>query len=472
MRFTRFHLYRLVILFLLAILVSSCSSADPSTAINGQGEDEPVLQICSQSPESTLFDLQAASVMEILIGDDKVEELGMDGAQTLANNLFSVEETFCGLGIPEALLSDLEEIQALYESGEDLQADELLDDLLQAVEEEEYSEVRAGKVSAPSAQAGGASVRRKVKNFLDIAGRAEYWGNDEKAQDALQAATDTYEKWAGEAVDTASIKEALRIAAEAQLLGLDGLGDEAIERARELAELDLEKEIMRFEPCKSTKEDTGRLLDTAARAQLLGIDTETYNVMGEVYDWLDIQKRRERGEEIPECDLWQVDLVLDEVWNEGFHHILWEGVFKVLEDGSLEGQGQGSLVTHVEVPCVNVLSGETTISTTDVEGSFVFQIEGRKEPSAQDGIFRFLFPAEGTYSGVDTCNDFDEDTFLPAYVIEEIHVYGGVENYDIETDTIFMALPAVDGASQVYETLIGPLRIEIHYLGSAGAESD
>lgn len=468
MKFTRFQLYSFVALVFTAFLLYSCSSPGPTPQIT----DEADITICSQPPDDGLFDLQAASVMQILLGDAGLEDLGLDGARDLAGDMYSPESTFCGLTASEDLLAVLDEIQALYDSGQGTAADEMLEDLLQQIDEGQFAWAWMLKLSAPSLQAGEARTRRIVRNYLDVAGRASYWGNDDKADAALQSAVDTYQNWAADTVDSASIKEALRIAAEAQLLGLDGLSDQALERARDLAELDLMGEIERFEPCTSTKEDAGRLLDTAAVAQLLGVDTDPYDFMGEAYEWLDIQQRRNKGEEIPACDLWQVNLELDEVWDAGYHHMIWEGEFMVMEDGALKGEGEGSLVTHVEVPCVNVLSGETTNSTTDVEGSFIFQVQGNYEQEGDDGVFKFLFPAELSFSGVDTCNDFDESTYLPAYVIEEIHVYGGVENYDIETDTIFMVLPAEDGANQVYETLIGPVRIEIRYQGSVSEGAD
>lgn len=472
MRFNSFRLYRIASLFIATILLVSCSPSVAQKMDSDPGGDETVLGICSEAPENIWFDLQAASVMQALIGDDQLEELGMDGAEALADDLYSREDTFCGLDTHEQLKTALDEIQALYDAGEDLQAEELLDSLLISIAQEEYTDALIWKLASPSKQAGGASTRRVVRNYLDVAGRASYLGNDDIADRAFLAATDTYEKWAEKAVDTASIHEALRIAAEAQLFGLDDLSDQALNRASDLADQNYQGELKRFQPCSATREDAGRLLDSAAKALILGIEVDTYETMAEIEEWLDIQKRRKEGEQIPECDLWQVELELDEVWDAGYHRIVWKGDFKVLEDGTLEGEGQGSVVTHVEIDCVNVLSGEVTLSTTDVEGTFTFQIIGQHDQSTDVGEFKFIFPAEVSVTGVDTCNDFDEAAYLPAYVIEEIHVNGGVENYDLEKDTIYMVLPAVDGASQVYETLIGPVIVKIHYLGSGGNGSD
>ena len=124
MRFTRFNTFRIIVLFLFTVLLISCSPSVAHKMDNDLGGNETGLIFCDPSPEAAWFDLQAASVMQALIGDDEVEALGMDGAQALAEDLYSRDDTFCGLGIQPDLKTALDEIQALYESGNDLQADE------------------------------------------------------------------------------------------------------------------------------------------------------------------------------------------------------------------------------------------------------------------------------------------------------------------------------------------------------------
>ncbi len=154
-------------------------------------------------------------------------------------------------------------------------------------------------------------------------------------------------------------------------------------------------------------------------------------------------------------------MVIDETWDSSYHYILWEGLFNEQPDGSLVGQGKGSLRSYIEIPCVDVLTGEQFQSITEVSGTFTFKIEGRRIGSGDDVTFQFLFPAEVAYSGTDTCNEFDPDTYLPRFVIEEINVVGGVDNYDLETDQIYLAIPAQDGAVIEYETIIGQLHVNI-----------
>lgn len=461
MRFTRFNIYRLAVLFIITILLVSCSPSVAHKMDNDLGGNDTGSKICSQSPEGSLFDLQAASVMRILIGDDEFGELGMDGAEEIADALYSPMDSFCGLSSSEELLSNLEEIQGVYDSGDLDQADELLLNLLEAIDDDQFTEDGSGKVAALLFQTGAARTRRIVKNYLDVAGRAAYWGNDEKADTALQAAVDTYSTWAADAVDTANIKEALRIAAEAQLLGIDGLDDQALERAHDLIALDLAGERKSYKPCSATKADTKRLLDTTAKALLLGVEVNTYEIMAVVEEWQEIQRKRAKGEDVPQCEGWSIEMLIDNGWDSGYHNIVWNGVFQEREDGSLNGTGTGSITTHVEITCVNVLSGEEYMSTTDVTGSFEFGVEGRRAERDGAAIFQFLFPAEITISGEDTCNEFDPETYLPSYVIQDINVYGGVENYDMEADLIYLAVNAQDGATAEFETLIGPLFITL-----------
>ncbi|MCJ7825200.1 MAG: hypothetical protein MUP44_09895, partial [Anaerolineales bacterium] len=237
--------------------------------------------------------------------------------------------------------------------------------------------------------------------------------------------------------------------------------DEAIARASDLAEAALAQALEVFEPCLASVQEARDLLRTAATAMLLGTDADEYGFNNEFEEWLDIYKRRQRGEAVPECDAWQVNLNIDTVWEAGTHTISWDGFFTVREDGTLNGQGTGTMATHVEITCVDVMSGAEFMSTTDVSGTFNFEIRGKQEKRGNANVFLFQFPAEVTFSGVDTCNPFDKTTYLPKYVIEEINGSGGVEGYDMATDQIFLVVPAVDGATKAYETVIGPVTLTL-----------
>ncbi len=459
------YLAFILISFFMASCAPSPTTPDLTSANNNASTAE--YDLCDQPQDLAIFDLQAASVMQILIGENELGLLGEDGAADLANELLTLDETFCGLDVPAELLEVLDEIQILIDSDRETEADQMLDDLLIEIESGKFSAGVMYKTAAPGLQQGGAKTRRTVRAYLIVAARAQYWGNDDKFDRFMDAAKDTYSKWAAEAIESASVEEALRIVAEVQLLGIEDLDQEALERARDLAELDLAGELDLFEPCSASKEDTGKLIDAAARAILLGAETDPYDFRYEINEWLDIQRRRKAGEEIPECDSWQITMLIDITWDSGFHYITWEGQFKVGDGGTLDGQGRGTLSTHTEVTCINVMTGEELPSTTDVSGTFDFKIQGNREGSPEKGVFKFLFPADVIFSGTDTCNEFEEITYLPAYVIEDISVYGGVENYDPATDRIYLAIPAVDGATEEFETIIGPLEVTLTYYSSA-----
>jgi hypothetical protein len=467
--FIRVKSYRYIVFFLLSFFITSCtpSPTKPDLANANEKTLTTEYDLCDQPQDLVIFDLQAASVMQILIGENELGLLGEVGAADLANELLTLDETFCGLDVPAELLEVLDEIQILIDSSRDTEVEQMLDDLLIEIESGEFSTAVIYKAAAPGLQQGGAKTRSTVRAYLSVAARAQYWGNDDKFDRFMDAAKDTYSEWAAEAIERASVEEALRIVAEAQLLGIEDLDEEALERARDLAELDLAGELDLFEPCSASKEDAGKLIDAAARAILLGAETDPYDFMYEINEWLDIQRRRKAGEEVPECDTWQVAMLIDITWDSGFHYITWEGQFKVKDDETLDGQGRGTLSTHTEFTCVNVMTGEKSPSTTDVSGTFDFMIQGKREGSPEDGVFMFLFPADVIFSGVDTCNDFEEITYLPAYVIEDISVSGGVENYDPATDQIYLAIPAVDGATEEFETIIGPLEVTVTYYGGA-----
>ena len=450
-------------LLFLSFFMAACSStaAGPSTDSDQAGEIVKDKDLCAQSLDFEIFQLEPAGRVATLGEDFEFGTLGRQGALELASELFSLEDSFCAIEIPEDLTEALDEIDRLFESGQDALADEKLNELLADVEREAFSSQSSMKIAVQRLQQGGERARKTVRSYLTIAARAQYWGNDDRADEAIASATETYEAWASEAIDTADIKEALTIAAEAQLLGLFELGDEAISRATDLAEAAMVQALETFDPCLSSVPEARSLLRAVALAQLLGVDTAEYDFMSEINEWKDIRLRRKRGEAVPECDSWQVNLNLEMVWESGWHTISWEGFFIVQDNDDLDGQGTGRLATHVETTCINLLSGEEFISTTDVTGTFNFEIQGKQETRGNANVFKFQFPAEVTFSGEDTCNPFDETTYLPKYVIEEIHSSGGVEGYDMATDQIYLVVPAVDGATQVYETVIGPVTLTL-----------
>lgn len=469
MNLIRIKSYKYLAFFLISFFVASCvpSPTIPDLASANDKASTDEYDLCDQPQDLAIFDLQAASVMQVLIGENELGLLGEDGAADLAGELLSLDESFCELDVPAELLEVLDEIQILIDSGREIEADQMIDDLLMEIESGKFSAGVMYKTAAPSLQQGGAKTRRTVRAYLAVAGRAGYWGNNEKFEDAMDSARETYSKWAAEAIESASVEEALRIVAEAQLLGIEDLDQEALERARDLAELDLAGELDSFEPCSASIEDAGKLIDAAARAMLLGAETDSNDFLYEINEWLDIQRRRKAGEEIPECDSWQITMLIDITWDSGFHYITWEGQFKVQDGETLDGQGRGTLSTHTEVTCVNVMTGEEVPSTTDVSGTFDFKIQGNREGGPENGVFKFLFPADVIFSGVDTCNEFEEITYLPAYVIEDISVYGGVENYDPATNQIYLAIPALNGAIEEFETMIGPLEVTLTYFSGA-----
>ncbi|TET32818.1 MAG: hypothetical protein E3J69_08345 [Anaerolineales bacterium] len=450
-------------LLFLSFFMAACGStaAGPSTDRNQAGDVVKDKDLCAQSLDFEIFQLEPAGRVATLGDDFEFGTLGHQGALDVASEMFSLEGSFCAFEVPADLAEALDEVDQLFESGQDSLADDKLSELLADVEREAFSSEGSLKVALPRLQQGGAQARKTVRSYLAIAARAQYWGNNERADDAIASATDTFEAWASDAVDSADLKEALRIAAEAQLLGLLELGDEAIARATDLAETALVQALEVFNPCLASLQEARSLLRAIARAMLFGIETFEYGAMDEINEWKDIRLRRQRGEDVPECESWQVNLNLDTVWDSGQHTIAWEGFFIVQENDELDGQGTGRLVTHVETICVNLLSGEEFISTTDVTGTFNFEIQGKQETRGNANVFKFQFPAEVTLSGTDTCNPFDKTTYLPKYVIEEIHSSGGVEGYDMITDQIYLVVPAMDGATQVYETVIGPVTLTL-----------
>jgi hypothetical protein len=404
---------------------------------------------CSRSLDYSVLDLDAAGSAATLDDDLQLGTLGPQGASDLATELLSLDGSFCSIEIPSELSSELDQVERLVQSGQDSLAAQRLSELIDSVAQDAYSSVDHSNISFRHFQVGEAKTRAAVRAYLAIAAHAQAWGSQEASDTALSAARKTFGSWASGAIENASIDEALTIGAEAQLLGLDDLSFDAIRRAADLTRQDFEKSLAGFKPCSSTEEDARTLLEKAAAASLLGYDVDTFALMDTVREWKDIQEKRSRGEPVPECDVWQLEMSFEFSTSETEVTIAWAGVIKIDAAKAIAGTGTGT-VTGTGSPCRVYENGALVHEgpTPVIGGEFPFDLSGQEITSNGEPTFALEIAGEAPQItiepldemcsfGYDLAEEFirilatDIQSMLPSGRIEVPAVDGGTNSVQI-----------------------------------------
>lgn len=258
-----------MISILLIIFTFSCSSEDKNPT--GFDENQPFsISDACDNPQGLNFHISEASLIPIPHEDLTFENLGLPGAEALADELMS-EDGFCSLAISSSSENIFKQVEELILDGKNSEARNLLATLL-----------GNGKVIVPSNRNVANSLsflsndRQKVRDLLRAAAYDQRAGGDGQAY--INDAQGVYSAWAEGYIPGATVEEALRIAAEAQLLGLDSLSDLALDKALELVQNDLVNAVNSFDPCTATVQDVDELLKKLAREQLLtGEQGNEYN---------------------------------------------------------------------------------------------------------------------------------------------------------------------------------------------------
>lgn len=214
------------------------------------------------NPPALSFNLAPAALIPIEGQDQSFTFLGENGAQLIVDDLTS-EELLCALETSDETKALFSEVEQLIIDGKKSEARNLLSTLL-----------AAGKLSTKAINKTKhtnyyfSNERQKVRELLRAAGYDIEAGGDGGSY--MDQARTNYSTWANANINnTTSIKELLKIAAEAQLLGIDDLSDEAIEKATEIAKQELEEKLESFDPCTASSEEAGDLLDQLAKEMIL-----------------------------------------------------------------------------------------------------------------------------------------------------------------------------------------------------------
>lgn len=252
--------YFITIGILLLIFAFSCSSEDKNPTVFDDTQPFSISDACDNQIELSFY-VTEASLIPIPREDLTFENLGQPGAEALADELMS-EDGFCSLAISSSSEAIFTQVEQLIVDGKNSEAQSLLNTLLSNGKIQ--SEL---KRNLNSTSTFISDDRQKVRDLLRAAAYDQRAGGDGQA--FINDAQGVYSTWAEGYIPGASVEEALRIAAEAQLLGLDSLGDLALEKALELVQEDLVNTVNAFDPCTATVDDVDKLLKNLAKEQLL-----------------------------------------------------------------------------------------------------------------------------------------------------------------------------------------------------------
>lgn len=254
---------------LFLILLFGCSSEEEGNPAGPDLYNFVVTDECDNPPVLS-FNIQAATLIPIEGQDQSFTLLGESGAQAIVDDMTS-EELFCALDISDETALVFKAVEQLIIDGKNAEARNLLSSLLDA-----------HKHAVESSE-----TRQKVRELLRAAGYDMKAGGD--GQSYMNQARSNFTSWATSNINNAtSVKELLKIAAEAQLLGLDDLSESAMEKARDLVKKQLEEKLNSFDPCSASKEEAGDLLDQLAKELILTGEegshyNETLNKAGQAY---------------------------------------------------------------------------------------------------------------------------------------------------------------------------------------------
>lgn len=266
------------------------------------------------SAQDLVFDLVSPEANSCLSGLsldylDQSNVESHDHPQQFIQETYPVDETYCANPVLEATTAALESFDQLLAEKKAAEALALIAEYVEQLTAEYLAAGSAGHLAAPASVHDGGRTRVYMRQMFTIAERLYKQGYNDEADEYVQKATDAYEKYGYEelALIEDDFKAALAIAAEAMLLGLTELGDDALDKAREIVEEKLNKALDAFQPCTSTESDVDYVDEMFIWGQLLGAESaneRTYEFYdGKLPEWKTVQEKRSRGESIEGCDL-------------------------------------------------------------------------------------------------------------------------------------------------------------------------
>jgi len=217
--------------------------------------------------------------------------MGADGALAAAHEL-TADITFCDFDISPAMN---DAIQAAVAGADPLQA---IKDLVAQIKDGS-GEFGLGLVGGGETAAAPDPLMA-VRAFVNLSAAAAKAGDADGEAFAWELAQDAFSDYANGVLESSdSLSLLVTTSAQAELLQLEGLSGELFDKVRELTQKDLEEAAAGFSKCSNDKASVQEFIRSLTNARLVNGGTEYDDTFDE---WVDTQRRRQRGEAIPECE--------------------------------------------------------------------------------------------------------------------------------------------------------------------------
>lgn len=259
---------------LLTLLLVACASAQPGSAPPPSQSPSkiPASQMPYPDPCAThltlALNLEGAAQFPSAINApaDQPPSLipgGRQAAQELADAL-QPSLTLCAYTISASTQSVIRQADERAKGGNQDQALEILRQRLQEIK----GTVNHGRLAIPSLQE--TDWRGVVRDILGMAAAAYDLGGD--FQPYHDAANQIVRTHAAQELADADLLGSLRIEEEAILFGIEDVEQMARQRVNQIATEMIDAAIEDFDPCNADREAVKQLLNTAAKATLLGVE--------------------------------------------------------------------------------------------------------------------------------------------------------------------------------------------------------
>lgn len=400
-------------LFLVACSAAPTSATPPTSQV-------PYQNPCN-SPPGLVFNLEAAAQFPFRVNtpDNQPPSLspgGMQAAQELAEAL-QPSLTLCNYAISPNTQTVIQQADELAKAGKKDQALDMLRQRLQEISET----VSHGRLAL--ARLKTRDWREAVRDILGMAEAVYYLGGD--FQLYHDAANQMLRTHAAQELADADLLGSLRIEEEAILFGIEDLEQMARQRTNQIATEMIDAAIEDFDPCQADREAVVQLLNTAAKAYMLGVEglepeeARYEAVKSKAQQALAHQWNayvRERGlsanllEDVPPCRVaGRLDIRIFSVCSQSW--VMAGGIdFESVPDSSpveLTGSGQikfaeqavigneldCSIDVNAEVQLSGKLTNEAGVLSLELTPSFSddghYAVIGRTTPIRDEGVYPF-----------------------------------------------------------------------------------
>ena len=371
------------IIILLLILVQACnigSSVSSSNIVLRTGDEET--DACLAGISLDFLDLDSLSVSPVFGEDGDLNRLQGEGVALFVQDNFPVEQTHCGAALPPDVQNSLDQVQQLIVGGNSNAAIELLEELIETIISGKLSTSSTPHLASPALGHDGGTTMVAVRVLLSVVRDAQASGDQAMENWAWNRAREIFEPYGWEEINmTDNWRVALGVVATAQSLGLSSLADAALEKARDLVDIEINRVVDGFNPCTSTESAVIEMFTWISNGQMIGAreaENRTDEALSLYDEWQDIQDRRAKGESIEECSGNAFEL--NETFSGGLAIVTGSAVtcdgnnwtIEITVDANVEGavyKGSGSTNFTVQ----NGASGEVIIPTNGTAASFSFQ---------------------------------------------------------------------------------------------------